>query len=60
MMRTYENGYKSGFALYKQRIDEVLESYGLTSDSVDDDLLLPYYRSGESENYVLTALGCNM
>jgi len=47
----------SGFRAFKRRIDEQLQL--MDSDiRVDDDDLLPFYRMGESENFVLGALGC--
>lgn len=58
-----EEGYlwasevKSGFAAFKRRIDEQLQLSGFDV-SVEDEDLLPFYRMGESETYVLSALGC--
>lgn len=47
----------SGFLAFKRRIDEQLQL--MNADvTVDDDDLLPFYRMGESENFVLGALGC--
>ena len=48
----------SGFLSFKRRIDEQLQLNGLDGSLVDDETLLPYYRMGESETYVLSALGC--
>lgn len=47
----------SGFAAFKRRIDEQLQLMNVDV-CVDDDDLLPFYRMGESENFVLSALGC--
>lgn len=33
---------------------------GFSDNCVDDDDLLPFYRMGESETYVLSALGCSV
>ena len=41
----------SGFLSFKRRIDEQLQLNGLDGSLVD-------YRMGESETYVLSALGC--
>ena len=48
----------SGFSSFKRRIDEQLQLNGFDDSFVDDETLLPYYRMGESETYVLSALGC--
>ena len=48
----------SGFKSFKRRIDEQLQLNGLDDSLVDDETLLPFYRMGESETYVLSALGC--
>ena len=50
--------WDSGFSIFRRRIDEQLQLGGMDSSFVDDDMLLPYYRAGESEIYVLGALGC--
>ena len=50
----------SGFRSFKRRIDEQLQLNGIDDSLVDDETLLPYYRMGESETYVLTALGCTV
>lgn len=48
----------SGFLAFKRRIDEQIQLMDLDI-CVDDDDLLPFYRMGESENFVLGALGCS-
>jgi hypothetical protein len=48
----------TGYSMFKRRIDEQLQLNGFDDSLVDDEILLPYYRQGESENYVLSALGC--
>lgn len=50
--------WESGFSVFKRRIDEQLQLNGLCDYNIDDDVLLPFYRMGESETYVLSALGC--
>ncbi|OWV26978.1 hypothetical protein B7988_02085 [Fibrobacter sp. UWB1] len=50
--------WNSGFSSFKRRIDEQLQLNGFDDSLVDDETLLPFYRAGESETYVLTALGC--
>lgn len=50
----------SGFEMFKRRIDEQLQMNGFSDGFVDDEDLLPFYRMGESETYVLAALGCAM
>lgn len=52
--------WDSGFAKYKRRIGEQLQINGFNDSYVDDEDLLPFYRMGESETYVLAALGCAM
>lgn len=49
-----------GFEMFKRRIDEQLQMSGFSKGFVDDEDLLPFYRMGESETYVLAALGCAM
>lgn len=49
--------WSTGFSAFKRRIGEQLQLGGV-DDVVDDDTLLPFYRMGESETYVLSALGC--
>ena len=60
--RVYElpecSPWDSGFSMFKRRIGEQLQLSGLDCSSVDDETLLPFYRMGESETYVLSALGC--
>ena len=48
----------TGYSMFKRRIDEQLQLNGFDDSLLDDEILLPYYRQGESENYVLSALGC--
>lgn len=49
--------WDDGFAAFKRRINEQLQLNN--ADFVaDDDDLRPFYRMGESEIYVLSALGC--
>ena len=48
----------SGFSVFSRRINEQLQLCGLEDLPVDDDTLLPFYRMGESENFVLSTLGC--
>lgn len=50
--------WESGFNIFKRRIDEQLQLNGFDEGAVDDETLLPFYRMGESETYVLGALGC--
>ncbi len=52
------NLWNSGYSSFKRRIDEQLQLNGFDDSTVDDETLLPYYRMGESETYVLSALGC--
>ena len=52
--------WDSGFSMFKRRIDEQLQLNGFDCDMVDDETLLPFYRMGESETYVLSALGCTV
>ena len=40
----------SGFSVFSRRINEQLQLCGLED--------LPFYRMGESENFVLSSLGC--
>lgn len=61
MYSNYEyNLWNSGYRSFKRRIDEQLQLNGLDGSIVDDETLLPYYRMGESETYVLSALGCTV
>ena len=48
----------SGFSTFSRRINEQLQLCGLEDFPVDDETLLPFYRMGESENFVLSTLGC--
>ena len=50
--------WSNGFSVFKRRIGEQLQLNGLDESCVDDEDLLPFYRMGESETYVLSALGC--
>lgn len=52
--------WNSGFSAFKRRIDEQLQICGFSDNCIDDDDLLPFYRMGESETYVLSALGCSV
>ena len=52
--------WNSGFVSFKRRIDEQLQLNGFDDSIVDDETLLPFYRMGESETYVLSALGCTV
>jgi len=60
--RVYEfperSPWDSGFSVFKRRIDEQLQLNGFSDGIVDDSDLLSFYRMGESETYVLSALGC--
>lgn len=51
--------WNSGFNMFKRRINELLQLSGFEGINVEDEELLPFYRMGESENYVLGALGCS-
>ena len=46
------------FSMFKRRIGEQLQLNGFSDGLVDDSELLSFYRMGESETYVLSALGC--
>lgn len=52
--------WNTGFSAFKRRIDEQLQMCGFSDNCVDDDDLMPFYRMGESETYVLSALGCSV
>ena len=52
--------WNSGFSAFKRRIGEQLQMCGFSDNCVDDDDLMPFYRMGESETYVLSALGCSV
>lgn len=60
--RVYEfperSPWDSGFSMFKRRIGEQLQLSGFSDGIVDDSDLLSFYRMGESETYVLSALGC--
>ncbi len=49
--------WDDGFAAFKRRINEQLQLNNVDYLADDDDLR-PFYRMGESETYVLSALGC--
>ena len=55
-----KNLWDSGFSVFKRRIGEQLQLNGLDESCVDDEDLLHFYRMGESETYVLSALGCSV
>ena len=52
--------WNSGFSIFKRRIDELMQLNGGDGIAIDDDDLIPYYRMGESETFVLSALGCSV
>ncbi len=54
------NPWTCGFESFKRRIGEQLQMSGFADGFVDDEDLLPFYRMGESETYVLAALGCSV
>ena len=60
--RVYElperSPWDSGFSMFKRRIGEQLQLNGFSDGLVDDSELLSFYHMGESETYVLSALGC--
>ena len=62
MYSNYESAtlWNTGFSTFKRRIDEQLQLNGFDDSLVDDETLLPFYRAGESETYVLSALGCSV
>ena len=49
--------WDDGFAAFKRRISEQLQLNDIDFMPEDEDLR-PFYRMGESETYVLSALGC--
>lgn len=51
--------WDDGFAAFKRRINDQLQLNNVDYLAEDDDLL-SFYRMGESETYVLSALGCGM
>jgi len=55
-----ESPWDSGFSIFKRRIGELMQLSGNDDTVVDDDDLIPYYRMGESETFVLSALGCSV
>ena len=50
--------WDSGFSIFKRRIGELMQLNGSDDTVIDDDDLIPFYRMGESETFVLSALGC--
>ena len=52
--------WDSGFSVFKRRIGEQLQMNGIDGSLADDETLLPFYRMGESETYVLSAFGCTV
>jgi hypothetical protein len=50
----------SGYSIFKRRIGELMQLSGNDDSVIDDDDLIPYYRMGESETFVLSALGCSV
>ena len=52
--------WDSGFSIFKRRIGELMQLNGNDDSAIDDDDLIPYYRMGESETFVLSALGCSV
>ena len=50
--------WDSGFSVFKRRIGELMQLSGNDDSVIDDDDLIPFYRMGESETFVLSALGC--
>lgn len=50
--------WDSGYSIFKRRIGELMQLNGSDDSAIDDDDLIPYYRMGESETFVLSALGC--
>ena len=59
-MYSKSNLWNTGFKTFKRRIDEQLQLNGFDDSFLDDETLLPFYRMGESETYVLSALGCSI
>lgn len=58
LTNSYLNNSCDGFLAFKQRIEDqmVIAGFGLFGED-DDAMLRKFYRSGESEAYVLAALG---
>lgn len=52
--------WDSGFSIFKRRIGELMQLNGNDDTAIDDDALIPFYRMGESETFVLSALGCTV
>ncbi len=54
----FTNSYRDGFQAFKQRIEDqmVIAGFGLFGED-DDAMLRKFYRAGESETFVLSALG---
>lgn len=50
--------WDSGFSIFKRRIGELMQLNGSDDSVIDDDDLIPFYRMGENETFVLSALGC--
>ena len=55
-----QSPWDSGFSIFKRRIGELMQLSGNDDSAIDDDDLIPYYRMGESETFVLSALGCTV
>ncbi len=55
-----QNPWDSGFSIFKRRIGELVQLNGGDDTALDDDDLIPFYRMGESETFVLSALGCTV
>ena len=53
-----QSPWDSGFSIFKRRIGELMQLNGNDDIAIDDDDLIPFYRMGESETFVLSALGC--
>ena len=53
-----QSPWDSCFSIFKRRIGELMQLSGNDDSVIDDDDLIPYYRMGESETFVLSALGC--
>ena len=52
-----QSPWDSGFSIFKRRISELMQLSGSDDSAIDDDDLIPFYRMGESETFVLSALG---
>jgi len=55
-----QSPWDSGFSIFKRRIGELMQLSGSDASGIDDDDLIPFYRMGESETFVLSALGCSV